>query len=104
MSEETISRIPVMPFAMMLAAIQAVISFITGIIIALIWAPFISYAQSMPNYTGPPLGFFGILFGVGAVVIFPILGFVIGLIEGLLFAVIYNFLAPRIGGIRLQFE
>jgi len=33
----------------------------------------------------------------------PIAGFIGGLIQGLIIAVLYNLLAPRIGGIRLRF-
>jgi hypothetical protein len=34
----------------------------------------------------------------------PILGFIGGLIQGVIVAVLYNFLAPRIGGIRIRFK
>jgi hypothetical protein len=34
----------------------------------------------------------------------PIAGFIGGLIQGLIIAVLYNLLAPRIGGIRLRFK
>lgn len=34
----------------------------------------------------------------------PIIGFVGGLIQGAIFAALYNFLAPRMGGIRLRFK
>jgi hypothetical protein len=47
---------------------------------------------------------FQIFFGIGAIVLFPIMGFISGLIQGLIFAVVYNFLAPKIGGIKLQFD
>lgn len=104
MDEKTIARIPAMPLGLMFGAIQAVLSLISGIIVALTWTSIFSFITQMPNYTGPSLAFFGILFGVGAIVAFPIFGFVTGLIEGLLVAVVYNYLAPRIGGIRLQFR
>jgi hypothetical protein len=104
MDEKTIMRIPALPLGLMFGAIQAVISLISGIIVALTWTSIFSFVSQMPNYTGPPLTFFGILFGIGAIVIFPIFGFVAGLVEGLLVAVVYNSLAPRMGGIRLQFK
>jgi hypothetical protein len=34
----------------------------------------------------------------------PILGFIGGLIQGVIVAVLYNFLAPRIGGIKIRFK
>lgn len=35
---------------------------------------------------------------------YPIIMFVSGLIQGLIVAVLYNFLAPRIGGIKVYFQ
>jgi len=88
----------------MFGAISAIIGVIIGIIFTVIFSPIFSYTTSMPNYAGPSLGVFGFLFGVSAIVIFPIAMFVAGLIQGLIFAVVYNFLAPRIGGIILYFQ
>jgi riboflavin transporter FmnP len=104
MEEKTIVRIPAMPFALMLGTIQAVIGLIAGIIMAIFWAAIMSWATGLPGYQGPSLTGLGIIFGMGAILTFPILGFVGGLLQGLIFAVIYNFLAPRIGGIKLHFK
>jgi hypothetical protein len=104
MEEKTITRIPPMPFALMWGAISAIIGLIAGIIAAIFWASLFSWITTIPNYTGPPLSAFGIIFGIGAVIIFPIAWFITGLVQGLIFAALYNFLAPRIGGIRLHFK
>jgi ABC-type lipoprotein release transport system permease subunit len=104
MERKTIARIAVLPFGLMYGAISAVIGVIIGIIFAVIFTPMFYYTTSLPNYTGPSLSFFGFLFGIGAIVIFPIVMFVSGLIQGLIMAVLYNFLAPRIGGIKLYFR
>ncbi len=93
-----------MPLARMLGTIGAVLGLIGGLITTGFWASIASFASSMPGYQGPPAGVFQIFFGIGAVVFFPIAGFISGLIQGLIYAVIYNFLAPRIGGIRLHFN
>ena len=45
---------------------------------------------------------FGALFGVGAVILFPILYGVMGFISGLIGALIYNVVAGMIGGIELD--
>jgi hypothetical protein len=104
MEEKTITRIPPMPFALMWGAISAIIGLIAGIIAAIFWASLFSWITTIPNYTGPPLSAFGIIFGIGAVFIFPIAWFIVGLIQSLIFAALYNFLAPRIGGIRLHLK
>jgi uncharacterized membrane protein YkgB len=103
MEEKTITRIPAMPLALMLGTIEAVFGLIGGLIAAGFWGTMISMITTMPNYQGPSAGFFQIFFGIGAMILFPIMGFISGLIQGLIVAVVYNFLAPRIGGIRLQF-
>jgi cell shape-determining protein MreD len=101
MEEKTIQNIPAVPFALMMGAILAVIGLIMGIIFALVFGSIISM---VPTTAGIDFTGFGVLFGLGAIIIMPIGGFIGGLIEGLIIAVIYNILAPRIGGIRLRFK
>lgn len=104
MEEKTITRIPAMPLALMLGTIEAVFGLIGGLIAAGFWGTMISIITSMPNYQGPSTAFLGAFFGIGAIILFPIMGFISGLVQGLIVAVVYNFLAPRIGGIKLQFD
>lgn len=47
---------------------------------------------------------YGVLFGVGAVVIFPIFYGVMGFFGGLLTAFIYNLVAAAVGGIQVEVE
>jgi hypothetical protein len=101
MNERTIQSIPIMPFALMFACISAVIGLIIGIFYA---AVFGAMFAAIPSTTGINMGALSILFGVGAIVIMPILGFIGGLIEGLIVAALYNFLAPRIGGVKVRFK
>jgi len=101
MEEKTIQNIPAVPFAVMMGAIAAVIGLIIGIIYAVAFSAIMSL---IPTTTGIDLTGLGVLFGVGAIIIMPIIGFIGGLIDGLIIAVIYNFLAPRIGGIKLRFK
>jgi hypothetical protein len=103
MDEKTIQCIPVMPFALMLACISAVIGLVVGIIYALLFGALISGLHSVTT-SGINLGWLSAILGVGAVITMPILLFIIGLIQGVIYAVVYNFLAPRIGGIRLRFK
>jgi hypothetical protein len=105
--EKTIQKIPVLPFALMVGCIGAVIGIVVGIFYAAVFgALFSAILSNIPASIGymPNSGIFGLLFGVAAVVIMPIAMFVGGLIQGALIAFIYNFLAPRIGGIKLQFK
>lgn len=106
MKEKTIQSIPVLPFALMLGVISAVIGLIMGIFYALVFGAIFS---TIPNLAIASPGVFdvswlSVIFGVGAIIIMPIIGFVGGLINGVIVTVLYNFLAPRIGGIKLRFK
>ena len=79
----------------MIGAISAAIAFIAAIMMVLFMLPYFTYAHGF-EWIG----------GLGAiwVLIVPIAVFIVGFIQGSIYAVVYNFLAPRIGGIRLRFE
>lgn len=47
---------------------------------------------------------FGLLFGVGAIVIMPIFYGVMGLIVGAISAAFYNLAAKVVGGVEMEFE
>jgi hypothetical protein len=101
MEEKTIKNIPAIPFSMMLGAVSGVIGFVVAVIMAIFWIPLIAAGNSsaVPG--------FGLLFGMGAIImiiVIPIMAFIAGFIQGLIVSVVYNFLAPRIGGIKLKME
>ena len=50
------------------------------------------------------LGWLGLFVGVGAVIVVPIISFVSGFIMAAIIALLYNFLAPRIGGVKVRFK
>ncbi len=99
MEEKTIEAIPAIPLALMLGAINAVIGFFVGTVITIFSVIIMSMIPPGPC---PPL--IGLFFGVTSIIAMPIIGFIAGFIQGLIFAVVYNFLAPRIGGIKLRFK
>jgi hypothetical protein len=103
MTVKTIQSVPVMPFALMLGCIGAVFGVIFGIFYALFFGAIFSLIPSTTQI-GIDLNLLRLFFGVGALVIMPIAGFAAGFIQGLLYAVLYNLLAPRIGGIKLRFK
>lgn len=99
---KTISSVPVVPFALMFGIISAVIGLITGIIFAFVFGTMTSAIP--PTSEVIELGWFRALFSIGAIVLMPVLGFAGGFIQGAIYAVLYNFLAPKIGGIQLRFK
>lgn len=103
MTVKTIQSVPVMPVALMLGCIGAVFGLIVGIFYALFFGAIFSLIPSTTQ-VNIDLTFFRIIFGIGARVIMPIVGFATGFIQGLLYAFLYNLFAPRIGGIKLRFK
>ena len=95
MEEKTVKAIPALPLGLMMGATSAVIAFIAAIIMVLFMLPYAAYARGFEWTVG--------LGGLWALVV-PIAAFIVGFIQGLIIAVVYNFLAPRIGGIKLRFE
>lgn len=99
---KTISSVPVVPFALMFGIISAVIGLIMGIIFAVFFGTMTSAIP--PTSEVVALGWFRALFSVGAIILMPVLGFAGGFIQGAIYAALYNFLAPKIGGIQLRFK
>jgi hypothetical protein len=102
MEEKTIENVPIMPFALMYACISAVVGLLFGIVYGVIFGAI--FASIPASTTGFNFSGLGILFGAGAIIIAPIMGFIGGLILGLIAAALYNLLAPRIGGIKVRFK
>jgi len=102
MDERTIQSIPVMPFALMYGCISAVIGFFIGIFYALLFGAI--FASVPYSTTGINLGWLSLFVGVGSVILMPIISFVTGLIMAAIVALLYNFLAPRIGGVKVRFK
>jgi len=103
MEERTIQSIPVMPFALMYACISAAIGFVVGIFYALLFGGI--FASVSPSTSSSlNLGWLSLFVGVGAVVIMPVILFGTGLIGAAITALLYNFLAPRIGGVKVRFK
>lgn len=78
------------------AAISAIIGLIVGLLLTILALPVLTIIAAA--------GFGGIGTGLGiaSIVIFPITGGIGGFIGGAIIAVIYNFIAPRIGGIKIN--
>jgi hypothetical protein len=101
---KTISHVSVIPFALMFGVISAIIGVVIGIIYAIMFGAILSTAPTTSTFFDIDISWLRVLFGVGAVVIMPILTFAAGFIQGAIYAILYNFLAPRIGGIQLRFK
>lgn len=90
-----IERIGALSLAKVLGAIYAVIGFVAGAlftVLALLGA--VAGASSDPE-----MAWMAPLFGVAAIVVFPILYGVLAFVMGLVVSGLYNLIAARVGGI-----
>ena len=114
-----VENIPVVSFALILAAIGAIWAFIIGLVLAAVISPLFSLIGTLPqaanltanftNVTGAALPS-GVNFGAVGVIVtllliigLPILVFVFGFIWNALFAIFYNYLVIRVAKIKLEF-
>ena len=114
-----VERIPVVPFALILAAIGAIWAFIVGLVLAALISPIFSLISTLPqasnitanftNVTGATLPTSGAFGAIGAIVTvlliigLPIMAFVFGFIWNALFAIFYNYIVTRVAKIKLEF-
>ena len=91
---QELKKVDVLSVALIVGCLYAILGFFIGIIFALIGAAFMGLAEV-------PRGF-GLFFGVAAIIFMPILYGVLGFIFGAIFAFLYNVLAGRIGGIKIE--
>lgn len=84
-----IKRFGWLSVGLVFGAIYVIIGLIAGVIFFLL---------SLVNPENTAIG------GLAALVLFPVLYGVLGFIGGILVAALYNLVAPRVGGIRIETE
>ena len=96
-----LKRIGVLSLAKICAIVYAVLGLIIGFFVSAI-ALMGTMIGSAFNESAVP--FIGLFFGIGSIIIFPILYGVLGFLGGLISAAIYNLVARGIGGLEMEFE
>ena len=81
------------------AKITALIGAAMGVLIG----AFMSLAAIFTAFSGGH-GFFGVIFGIGSIIIMPILYAVCAFIGALIGAVVYNFAAGIVGGVQVDVQ
>ena len=97
-----LKHIGVWSVARIAGAIYAALGLLGGLFFALISLAGAGLAGAMESHDMP--AFFPAIFGVGAIILFPILYGVIGLVFGALSAALYNLFAGMVGGIELDLQ
>jgi hypothetical protein len=95
-----IRRVGVWSVARMYGALSAGMGLLFGLILAVLSAVGMSFAQGEQDV--PP--FLAGIFGVGAIVILPIFYGVMGICAGAIGAFLYNLLAGVVGGVTVDVE
>lgn len=120
MEGEEVKSIPVLSVALILACVVAVLTFILGLYMGLAGSSILSLisgvipiagaavanATNATNATVPTGGLFGAISGIWAlfwIILMPIMAFIFSFIGYALFAIFYNILIPKIGGMKLIF-
>jgi len=86
------------------AKVSGVLYAAFGLLAGMIFSFFalIGVAAGLASDSGPE-ALFGLVFGVGAVIIMPIVYGILGFIGGVITALLYNLAAGVIGGVELEF-
>ena len=86
------------------AKVSGILYAALGLIFGLFFSMFGLVMGSMAAEMGEPGAVWGMLFGVGAIIIMPIFYGLIGFIGGAITAFLYNVVAGFAGGIEVEFE
>ena len=117
---DEIKSLPVVPFALITSGVGAVWAFIIGLLLAAIIVPLTTLTSTIIPLianvtanatnmtpatlpTGSAVGTGGVILALLLIIGLPIFVFVAGFIGNALWAIFYNFLIPRVGGVRLLF-
>jgi len=95
-----LTRVGVWSFSRMLGILYGLMGLIVGGILTVVSLLGVAFGMA----AGEENAVFGLIFGVGAIVILPTFYGVLGLIVGALGAAFYNLAAKLVGGFELELE
>lgn len=109
-----ITRADIVPFALIIGGVSAVFQFITQLVMVPLQYLIIEFAgnlastmSSVTNSTSTipmsSLGAFSIFGAIINIILTPIITFIMVFIGAVIVAFLYNILAPKVGGIKLEF-
>ena len=107
---EEIMSMPVIPLSLMLSVVYTILTFLIMLIVAPLMMLIIQGAAIAAVSTSSAvselggLGALGIIGIILMIILTPIVVFISTFVYSALFALLYNFLAPKMGGIRLKFS
>ena len=96
-----IQRIQPVPLAKILGVMYAVMGLVVGALFSLIGMVIPAFGATPQTQNVPGWSLF---FGVGAIVVLPVIYGCIGLLSGLIGAALYNVFAKMVGGVVVEVE
>ncbi len=115
-----VRSVPVVSFALILSVVEAIWAFIFGLVLAALLVPLTTLTSTLIPLianiaanatnmtpatlpTGSAVGTGGVVLALILIIALPILVFIFGFIGHALAAIFYNFIIPRVGGVKLLF-
>lgn len=102
-----IRRVGVLSLGKVLGVLYALLGLVFGAITAFFWTMTVLLGVAAGGQdaegTGALVGF-GLLFGVGALILYPVLLGILGFVGGLITALFYNLVARFVGGLEVDLE
>ena len=99
-----IQKIGIGSAAKLSGAMYAAAGLIFGFIFALAALFGAGFAQMAANEGDAPPAFLGAIFGVGAIILLPLLYGFMGLVIGAISAALYNLFARMVGGLEVELQ
>jgi hypothetical protein len=97
-----ISRIGVLSCGKVMGALYGLMGLLFGAFFALISLLGVGAAMAGSDSGDTPMPFLGAIFGVGAIVLFPLCYGILGFVGGLITAAIYNLVSGIVGGLEIE--
>jgi len=97
----TVRSIRVLSLGKVMGTIYAGMGLLFGLIFSFVSLLGVAFGAALQEGTGFE-SMFGLLFGVGAVILLPIFYGLMGFLGGLLMAALYNLAARVVGGLELE--
>ncbi len=94
-----IKHIRAAPFTLMTSSIQAILAFITAILVIIFFGTIAAIIPGMSMLAG-----FITVLGLSIIILWPLTSFFFNIVYAFILAVLYNLLAPKLGGIKLGME
>ena len=104
MNKLHVKKLGVLSIAKIQAVVGAIVGLLIGILYFIIFAVFGAVIMGLAGKQGAAAGGITIVYGIAALIGFPIFYGILGFVGGAIVSLIYNLVAKYIGGIEFEVE